>query len=80
MMFCRHAKAIEILERQLAYFQLQFEKERQRAEVAVSALLAMKTQGQVQLPPMPLIADREQDVAREMSDLLKDSEFMQVGS
>lgn len=80
MMFCRHAKALEILEMELAYFKLQFEKERQRAELAVSQLLAMKTQGQATLPPQPLLADREKDVARDLSDLVRDSEWSQVGT
>lgn len=80
MIFCRHAKAIEILEAELAYFKTQFEKERQRAEDAVSQMLAMKTQGAASLPPRPLIADREKDVQAEIERVFADSEFSQAGT
>lgn len=68
------------LEQEIDWLRVEMRKEKQRADDAVSAMLALQTQGQVALPPRPLIADKEKDVQRELADLMQNSEFMQVGS
>lgn len=68
------------LESEIEWTRLQWAKADQRAQDAVSAMLALQTQGQVALPVRPLIADREKDVQREVEDLLKNSEWSQVGT
>lgn len=68
------------LEAEIQWLRVEMKRHEQRAEDAVSAMLALKTQGAVALPPRPLIADRERDVQQEIGDLLRDSEFSQVGT
>lgn len=67
------------LEAEIAWLRVEMQKEKQRAADAVNALVALKTQGQVVLAERPLIADREKDVQTELADLMRDSEFSQVG-
>ena len=67
------------LEAEIDWLRTEMRKEKQRADDAVSTMLALKTQGQVALPPRPLIADRERDVGQEVERLFADSEFSRSG-
>lgn len=62
------------------WLRTELQKERQRKEDSVNALVALKTQGQVMLAERPLIADREKDVQAGVEDLMKNSEWAGVGT
>jgi len=68
------------LEAEVTWLRLEMRRHEQRAADAVDQLVRVQTAHQAALPPRPLIADRERDVATELTDLLKDSEFAQVGT
>ena len=68
------------LEAEIEFLRTEMRRHEQRAADAVNQLVILQTQGQASLPPRPLIADRERDVAQEVSELLRDSEFSQVGT
>lgn len=67
------------LEAEITWLRTEWQKEHQRAEDKANALVALRTQGQVALAERPLIADREKDVESEIKDLMRDSEWSQVG-
>lgn len=82
MMFLRFWSSAYVrhLEQEIEWLRLEMRKEKQRADDAVSTMLAVKTQGAAALPVRPLIASQEKDVQTEMETLLRDSEFSSVGT
>jgi hypothetical protein len=71
---------VKHLEGEILWLRLELQKQQQRAEDKANALVALRTQGQVTLAERPLIADREKDVETEIKDLMRDSEWSQVGT
>ena len=68
------------LEDEIAFLRTEMKRHEQRAADAVDMLLRVQTQGQAALPVRPLIADREPDVQKELSELMANSEFSQAGA
>ncbi|HJQ66981.1 MAG TPA: hypothetical protein VJ816_11410 [Gemmatimonadales bacterium] len=68
------------LEAEIAWLRLERQKESQRANDAVAQLVFLKTDGQANVMPRPLIADREQDIAQDFSELQKNEEWAQSGA
>jgi monomeric isocitrate dehydrogenase len=68
------------LEDEIAWLRLERQKETQRANDAVAELVRLSTAGQANVQAHPLIADREQDLAKELTELQKDGEWSQVGT
>ena len=68
------------LEAEIDFLRTEMKRHEQRAADAVDMLLRVQTQGQAALPVRPLIADREPDVQKELSELMANTEFAQAGS
>lgn len=68
------------LEAEIEWLRIERQKETQRANVAVAELVRLRTEGQANVHPTPLIADREVDVQKELTDLMGNSEFAQAGA
>lgn len=78
MMFWSRA-FVKHLEEEISWLRTERQKETHRANIAVAELVRLKTEGQANVHPTPLIADREQDLTRELSDLRQDPEWARAG-
>jgi len=67
------------LEAEIEFLRTEMKRHEQRADDAVDQLLRDRTQGQVALPPRPLIADREPDLTKELTELRQDPEWARAG-
>jgi hypothetical protein len=75
-LFCKHSDVIAVLERELSYFKMQFEHERQRAEIAVDELLRTRAVVGPITQPTPREVQQQESLAER---LLRDGEFMGSG-
>lgn len=76
-LFCQHSTLIQHLETELEYFKAQFEHERQRAEIAIQELIAVRTGVPVQLQQLtPREISRQQAA---IEKILSDPEFTTSG-
>jgi hypothetical protein len=71
---------VQHLEAEILYLRTAAQQAQQRYEVAIAALVALKTDGQANVAPRPLIAEREADVDAELKTLQANSEWAGVGS
>lgn len=75
-LWCRHSTYIAHLEVELTWLKMQMVHERQRAERAIDALLAIR----VSVGPVTVPTPGERTAAEiEMEKMLKDPEFSRVG-
>ena len=72
--FVRH------LEEEIAWLRVEKQKETQRANIAVAELVRLQTGGQANIHPTPLMAEREQDLTKELGDLRNDPEWATAGT
>jgi len=77
VIFCRHSSHIQQLESEIAWLRMQMTHERQRAEIAIDHLLALK----VGVTPVTRPTREElHETESEMERVLRDPEFTQAGS
>lgn len=70
---------VKHLEAEIGWLRDRAQAAQQRYEVAIAELVRLKTDGHANVAPRPIMADREEDVSRELADLRKDSEWAGVG-
>lgn len=79
MMFGRDPYIAHLLD-EIAWLRTQAQAAQQRYEVAVAELVRLKTDGQANVAPRPLMVEREQDVGAEVQRMFADQEFAQAGT
>ena len=73
-------KYAEHLEAEIAWLRTEKQKAEQARDVAVAELVRLKTDGQAQVHPAPLIPDRLPEAPPSLAALERDPEWAQVGT